>query len=466
MIASTDNKMASPPGGECAPGAEPLALCMSCNATFSPQTAECPNCHVGLSVVRKCPACQRIQSAQHFVCIYCANSFLREAGLGPSTPGPVSLPRRVSGRPVYAGLAAAVALGAISSLVLYKQRREARKPEMPMGQSYVLRATSLRQNPSLSAPPIKDFQPPEIVDIMDLTIDEEGNRWFRISSQDLSGYLLTQEIAPPKATDPEKGFALLRHSLLGLNDPAVLTEATAAVENYRKAFPESPHADEVTWLLAERARDLAEHAVQRQAILRGARKQYGEVARGSGEFAMRARQALAQLPAEGPRHKPRSSGTSAPLQFSVVGGLATSPRLTPSASPTTPVRSLTVVSRTPLSVRLTKPVEVYPGVAFQGEIERDIRVNDEIAVPKGSLSRLTIVGVSTPSDGTRTPPSAIQLAALVIDHQTYGVSAVAVRIEPPAKSRLSPPGSKLPPQLLAGTRVLFRLSSPLVITHP
>src|SRR5205823_11792315 len=53
-----------------------------------------------------------------------------------------------------------------------------------------------------------------------------------------------------------------------------------------------------------------------------------------------------------------------------------------------PVHTITVVSQTPLFVRVTQPVEISPDARFQAEIEQDIRVNDQVAVPKGSVCRL------------------------------------------------------------------------------
>jgi hypothetical protein len=127
---------------------------------------------------------------------------------------------------------------------------------------------------------------------------------------------------------------------------------------------------------------------------------------------------------------------------------------------------VTILSRTAFFVRLTQPVRLAPGVAFQGEIEHDIRVNNEIAVPKGSVSHLTIVGgAARASDRSLPSPLSLRLTAVVIDNQTYGVAAAAVRIEPPNRSGLSPQDDRLPPQLPAGTRVEFRLNAPLVVTH-
>jgi hypothetical protein len=278
-----------------------------------------------------------------------------------------------------------------------------------------------------------------------------GNRWFRIISKNLSGYVRTQEVAPPKGLTPEKGFEALRHSLLGLDDPVLLGEATKAVENYRDTFPASPHIDEVRWLLAERTRDLAERGDRR--LLAKAREQYEQLTQSGGEFAEQARQALDQFPAPAPRAGPSRASSSAPLQFSVIGGSVTSSAHAPPGTPHDPVRKLTILTRTPLAVRLTASAELVPGASFEGEIAEDIRVKSEVAIPKGSRAQLTVAEGHPTSEGSRAAPvPSLRMTALVIGNQTYGVSALAVR-------------DRLPTTLAAGTRLEFRLGTPLVVTQ-
>lgn len=451
MESPAEKKTTPPPGSKWAPGAEPLALCMSCNATFPPEATECPNCLVGLSLVRKCPSCERIQSAQHLTCIYCANSFMQVEGLGVVAAGPLKQRRRDAEKRLRIMAAGAVAFVVVAGIVYFLVRRGFQKPPDPIALSYVLQSTSMRSGPSPDAPPIKDLEQAEIVQIIDYTHDSMGNRWFRIISKDLSGYVRTREVAPPKGLTPEKGFEALRHSLLGLDDPVLLGEATKAVENYRDTFPASPHIDEVRWLLAERTRDLAERGDRR--LLAKAREQYEQLAQSGGEFAERARQALDQFPAPAPRAGPSRASSSAPLQFSIVGGSVASSAAPPPGTPHDPVRKLTILTRTPLAVRLTAPAELVPGASFEGEIAEDIRVKSEVAIPKGSRAHLTVTEGHASSGSSRAAPApSLRMTALVIGNQTYGVSALAVR-------------DRLPATLAAGTRLEFRLGTPLVVTQ-
>ena len=59
-------------------GTEALSLCMICGGEYEPGTRECPDCHVSLSMVRRCPACHRIVSAKHTKCVYCRTSFTHD----------------------------------------------------------------------------------------------------------------------------------------------------------------------------------------------------------------------------------------------------------------------------------------------------------------------------------------------------------------------------------------------------
>jgi hypothetical protein len=437
-----------------APGAEPLAVCMSCSSTYPPDTPECPNCHVGLSVVRKCPSCGRVQSAQHFACIYCANSFVREEGLRPLAAGPLARKRESAQRRFLIVGAVALAVGVAAGLVIYLLRSSAGGPLPVIAQSYVLHPCSMHTGPSPDAAPAKDFQGSEIVDITDDAIDMMGNRWFRITSEGVGGYIRTQDVAPPKARNPETGFEALRHWLLGMDDAAVLGEAQQAVDFYRNTYPGSPHGDEIRWLLAERTRALAVSSDQRHTLLASAQEQYRKIAEAGGEYAERAREAMENLPTDSSFGAPRRSGQSSTLGFSVVGGSVTSSPNLPEGTPGAPIRRVTVLTRTPLYVRLTTPVQLSAGTTFEAQFAQDILVNREIAIPRGSAARIAV-------SETGGAPS-LRIVAAVIAGETYQVSASIARLSPTDRSGT---GSQAPSTLPAGTRLEFRLNAPLVVTH-
>ncbi|MBI4166367.1 MAG: zinc ribbon domain-containing protein [Acidobacteria bacterium] len=449
---------APPPGSKWAPGAEPLAICMSCNSTFPPHFAECTNCQVALSIVRKCPMCGKVQSANHVTCIYCADSFLQEEGLMPSGPGPITrrtlrAEQRLR-RLAYAALAAIVLVGA--GLVLRRVFSEGTFEEI--GQTYILESVSMRAKAALDAPPVKDLKPSDIVIITGYTHDMVGNRWFRVKSGEINGYLQAQDVAPPRSNDPEKGFEILRHSLMALDKPEVLAQATQAVELYHATFPASSHYEELQWLLAEKTRELSEP--RRSAEMReSARKIYEDIAKGHGEFSDRARETLGQLAASPPPESKKSQPqerveTEWPMERGPATGSSES-RVNLSA----PIRRVTVVSRMPLYVRLTQSAKISPGVVLQGQFARDVRVSQEVAVPEGSSA---VVMVAQGGSGKKVEN--LLLTGASIRGESYVISGYARGMEVPGAGKF-PPSKDLPSSLPAGTTIEFRLLSDLVITQ-
>lgn len=427
---------------------------MSCNATYAAEATLCPNCQVGLSLVRKCPSCERVQSAQHLTCIYCANSFMHEDGLSVLAAGPLLLhQQRAKLQLRILSAIVGVLIVAAAALTFYVYVIRGRIPTGPIARTFVAspNEVAIRKAPSSDAAPVKSLQPSQKVDVIECVYDSAGNRWFRVMSDDISGFVRTEDVAPPAAVsgDPEGGFVALRHSLLHLGDPAMLDYAREAVDYYHGIFPGNPHADELTWLLAEQTRELAERSDRPRNLLATAREQYQKLADSRGEYAARAREALEQLPtAVGTQAAPRSS-TPRPLQFSVMGGSTSSSQPTAGMAPGTPVRKVTVLSRTPLVVSLTAPLELVPGAQGEGEIAEDIHVKSDLAVPRGSRARLS-VGSIRPTTGTssRATSLTLQLTSLVIGDRTYGVSAQAARDHTAGS-------------LARGTRIVFQLTAPL-----
>lgn len=148
---------------------------------------------------------------------------------------------------------------------------------------------------------------------------------------------------------------------------------------------------------------------------------------------------------------------SEPLGLSVVGGTLSSSSGV-SSSRKASVSRVTVVDQTILPVRLAEAVRLTAGAVIEAEIAQDIRVHQQLAIPRGSLCYLRIEeeGATTPA---RTPPSMIlHLKALVVDDRIYSVSANGMRIVPVS------PSKNADFRLEAGTLISFRLNSPLVIT--
>jgi hypothetical protein len=113
----------------------------------------------------------------------------------------------------------------------------------------------------------------------------------------------------------------------------------------------------------------------------------------------------------------------------------------------------------PLFVRLTQAAKISAGVILQGEFERDVRVSQETAVPRGSSAVVMV----DPAGG-ETKVESLLLTGATIRGETYIVSGISRGVELPGAGRLSASKS-LPSSLPAGTTIEFRLLSDLVITQ-
>ncbi len=445
-----------PSGCRWAPGAEPMAICMSCNSTFPPHFAECTQCQVALSVVRKCPACGKIQSAHHVTCIYCADSFLREDGLMPAGPGPIArrserAEKRL--RRIAYGVFLGIVLGA--GALVYRKLTSA-LPTEEIGRTFALAPVSMRAKDARDAPPVKDLKASEEVIITAYSHDIEGNRWFRVRSGEINGYLEAQDVAPPKSTDSEKGFEILRHSLMALDDPNVLPQANQAVELYRASFPNNAHVEELRWLLAERTRDFSESYRSAQ-MSRDARSIYEELAQGGGDFSERAKEALSLLPS-GPASSPGRRPSASRDGGEGSRGPEPSPgSLSGPIDPNAPIRRVTVVSKMPLFVRLTQTAKIASGAVLRAEFARDVQISHEVAVPRG-----TPAVVTAPQDGGGMKVQDLRLTGATIRGESYILNGYARGMDVPGIGRLASNRS-LPPSLPEGTTVEFQLSSDLVV---
>src|SRR2546422_9760234 len=72
VLASLNSDAARPHAPEWIAGAEPVIMCLSCNHEFPAGSEErCLACGVMLTVVHRCPTCERLQSLEHLSCFYC-----------------------------------------------------------------------------------------------------------------------------------------------------------------------------------------------------------------------------------------------------------------------------------------------------------------------------------------------------------------------------------------------------------
>jgi len=113
----------------------------------------------------------------------------------------------------------------------------------------------------------------------------------------------------------------------------------------------------------------------------------------------------------------------------------------------------------PLFVRLTRAAKISSGAVLQGEIARDVRVSQEIAVPRGS-SAVVMVG----QEGAGKKVENLLLTGATIRGESYMVSGYSRGMDVPGAGRFAA-SRDLPSSLPAGTTIEFRLLSDLVVTQ-
>jgi hypothetical protein len=376
--------------------------------------------------------------------------------LSPTGPGPLILRQERAERRLRLIALAVIAILVLGGGGLIVKRLISGRAHEVLGQSYALEHVSMQTLAAPDAPPVKDLEEGEVITISGYTHDLVGNRWFRVVSGNISGYVPAQDLAPPKSNDPEKGYEILRHSLMTLDDPEVVDLATRAVDLYHASHPASTHYEELRWLLAERTRQLSESSRSAE-IGKAARQIYEEIAKGRGEFSERAREVLREVPAPAPSNPTRRAGKGRDNPgWRVMGGSATGKAGT-YVNPSAPVRRVTVVSRTPLFVRLIQPATVSAGAVFQGEFARAVRVSREVAVPQGSSAMVAVA-----QEGSGKKVENLLLTGATIRGESYMISAYSRGMDVPGSGRLSA-SKNLPSTLPAGTTIEFQLISDLIV---
>ncbi|MGC2210970.1 MAG: hypothetical protein WA532_12760 [Candidatus Korobacteraceae bacterium] len=316
-------------------GTEALSLCMICGGEYEPGTRECPDCHVSLSMVRRCPACHRIVSAKHTKCVHCRTSFTHELATDalstgqPAVGGPLT---RSKG--VRRFRAAAVSIGTFLfvfclGLAFLRQVNQPGASVPVIAKSIVLQSAQLRRTPSSSSSVVGQIAPGTAVNITGFKESDEG-RWMALDWNKSVVYLPTEVLAAPKATAADEGANALKFYLLGMVTTESVDEAIKAVDYYVKVFPSNAHGEELRWVLAERVRVLSQQGGTESATLRReANLQYQQLVDLNGQYADKARDALKGIETIPSRKEPRvrqhAASTHKPKadQIQIISGSGT-----------------------------------------------------------------------------------------------------------------------------------------------
>lgn len=443
---------------EWAEDAKPLAICMICNAEFAESETTCPKCQVKLSLVHRCPQCARIVAAKHLRCPYCTRRFvpgndlesLLESGhFEPQAAGDKQAigahDRRQRLKLLFFSLGVFFAVAAATTWVL-RLRSGQPLEAVVLGSSYAPHELALKDSISGQTYTTGKLAAGTVVQITGTERDEKGLDWFAVKRDNLTGYVRVDELAPAKGTNAANGYKLLRVSLADMTDPSEASDATQAVELYRRLYPSDSRGDELLWMLAERCRELGVRAHSRQTIA-SAQKAYQQLVAANGQYSARAIDSLNQLPdfadarTAGRRAKPTNSsieviGASGPLQ--------------PADPKRGPPHKFMLLNQTKVWVSLPGK-QVQAGQLLLATIASDVVTNNEVAVPAGSVCKVRVTGMN--AQPSTEDWVGLQLQSLQVGDRTYAVDATPVQLR---VSELS---------LKAGSPVLFQLRRSLILSR-
>jgi hypothetical protein len=400
-------------------GTQALGLCMICGAEYEPNAAECPECHVSLSVVRRCPECQRMVSAQHTRCVYCRTSFTHELPEEDRAMPPLGFAPRQS--PISRLVrVAVVSIGTFTFVFLLGILflREMKRPHGTMqivARSHVIDSAKLRRTPSYRSSIAGMVTSETTLNILGVRANKLG-RWIVLKWEDREVYLPASKLAAPLAADAEGGAEVLKFFIEGAGSADALKAASISVDQYVKSYPNSHHRGELRWALAERMQKLSRRGGKHRAALRrGAEAQYKLLADSHGPFAARASTVLGRKPVKGSSH-------SGPKQIEITN----------QPEPESPVasaegRQIVILTEANVSVQPGELSSPKQGKLLSGKVAQPIEANGILAVPAGAPCRLQVVSTeaATPS---------LKLLSIEIGTKVYAVRSSPVELVPGEKA--------------------------------
>jgi hypothetical protein len=257
-----------------------------------------------------------------------------------------------------------------------------------------------------------------------MEVDPQGRRWFAVQRTNNDEYVAVTDVAPPKVHQTEAGSQMLRVWLLSLSDPDMVNEATSAVNYFCAQNVGSHRCDELRWVLVERLRDLAQRTGNPE-LLAKSRETLRSIADGKGKLSPDASRALEDLDRNDNRQptQPKSSGSKR--------------RDTGNAG-----REYALIDRAEVHVRVPNLKAVAKGTTLRAPVAKEIRVNDQVAVPGDAICVLQVVDAD-PVHSVVT----LQLTGIEFAGKKYNVTTTPQRVNAP------------------GAVVVFPLDSSLLIKH-
>jgi hypothetical protein len=403
-------------------GTEALALCMICGAEYPAGTKECPDCKVSLSLVRRCPNCRKIVSAQHTKCVYCRAPFTEElfARRVPQelqtldSEGPSPAARRF--RAAAVSITTFVVVFSLGMFFLH----QINKPAVTLAiiaKAQVAHSAELRRTPSFHSSTLSKISAGTPLNITSFEENDDG-RWMAVDWNGMAAYLPANDVSVPQPVDANEGANALKFYLAGMDSDSA-ANAGKAVDEYAQRYPGNAHIEELRWSLAERLRTLAQRGGEQAAALRSqANQQYEQLAAGNGSFAARAREALQRTPSTvGPALRQHIS-TPHKDEIQIIGGSGVSASGSPSGA-----HDVVILNQPEVRVRTGMLSQLAVGATVNGRVADPVKANGIVAIPAGAPCELTVISAE-PSRATL----GLALTSIEVDHRTYAVNSAPMNI--------------------------------------
>ncbi len=404
-------------------GTEALGLCMICGGEYEASRRECPDCHVSLSVVRRCPKCKRIVSAQHTKCVYCRTPFTEELPKRPfgDEEQPIGSPRPSKGEKRFRALAVSIStfvvVFALGVIFLHQVHRIS-APIQVIAKSYLLRPVDLRHAPSMGSSIVDKLAAGTNVNLTGYLRGDQGQGWMAVAWKKGVAYVPANELAAPKALDTDEGAKALMFYLNGMATGEDVGDAVKAVDYYVKAFPGDVNGEELRWVLAERIRFLSQQGGPGEAALRQqAEQQYGQLEASKGRFAEKAHEALARHPSASgtqlSRPRPSREADRSKVVSEIIGGQTSSADVT--------AHEVLILNQARVIVQLGTHSRLTVGTVISGRVAHSVKTNGIVAIPAGAPCQLVVVNT-----GSSEADVSLGLTSIEVDHRAYAVKSSTV----------------------------------------
>ena len=316
-------------------GTEALAFCVICGGEYPPGTQECPDCNVSLSMVRRCPACQKIVSAQHKKCVYCRTPFTEDLAKPLPELFPEVQEQEESVRRFRAG-AVSIATFMVVFLLGMFFLKMIQKPVLTM--QVLAKARMLHSVPARRAPTSNSSNLGKVISGTPVRItgyqESDQGRWMTLEWNNMAAYVPMADVSAPHPINAD-GASALKFYISGIDSPDSARESLNAVDEYAKAFPGDAHVDELRFALAERLRALSQRGgPEAPELHRQSTQIFEDLAAGNGSFAGQARAAQEQASRSSARPADRKRAAAAPKRDSlqIIGGSGTRTSTAPSTA--------------------------------------------------------------------------------------------------------------------------------------